>query len=112
MNIGNMPKLPDMPFFQMPDNIAPPTFDLAPPSFGNMNAPSPSDLDFDESSEYFYKPTFKSLDDYSSETLLRKEFKPLRKFNQKIDSNMFSPNTHNRFFVIRSNNIDDLHKVS
>ena len=103
-----MPKLPEMPMFTMPDNLAPPTFDLAPPTMKSQTTDTA--LDFDQTTEYFFKPAFTSLPDYSDENVLRTEFKPLRDFNLKVDISGFKT-VDSSFFIIRSNNIDDIHKV-
>ena len=109
MNIGNMPKLPDMPMFTMPDNLAPPTFDIAPPTFKPPTSETPTE--FDQSSEYFFKPPFVSLTDNSDDNALRSAFKGLRNFNRKFDTAGFK-HPDCSYFIIRSNNIDDIHKVS
>ena len=108
MNIENMPKLPGINNLAMPDNIAPPTLDIAPPTM--KSEPADSKKSFDETHEYFYKPELITFPDYSSEDELRKQFPVLSHFNYKVDKEQFNdPNNH--FFIIRSNNIDDIHKV-
>ena len=104
-----MPKLPEMPVFNIPDNLAPPTFDIAPPTLTGQGA-TKANVEFDKSSEYFHKPAFTSLPDYSNEAEVYAKFPPIRHANKKADVSIFK-RPESSFFVIRSNNIDDIHKV-
>lgn len=108
MTIGNKPKLPSMPMFKIPDNLAPPTFDLAPPTLQTQTLDA--NVDFDKSSDYYFKPQFTSLPDYTNDTELKAKFKAISQINQKLDVQSFK-HEDNNFFIIRSNNIDDIHKV-
>lgn len=110
MNIGNIPKLPEMPIFSMPDNLAPPTFDIAPPTLPGQGATAKANVDFDKSSDYYHKPAFTSLPDYSNEAEVYAKFAPIRHANRKADVSIFKQ-PESSFFIIRSNNIDDIHKV-
>ena len=95
-----MPKLPDMPMFNITDKLAPPTFDLAQPI---LKQGTENNFEFDMSKDYYYKPPFVTLPAYSDENELRSKFKPLKNFNKKIDlASLDLPNSN--FFIIRSNN--------
>jgi hypothetical protein len=64
--------------------------------------------EFLESSEYFYTPPLKSVSEVPTEKELLATFPSIRNFNQKLDVDQFKDE---KFFVIRSNNVDDIHKV-
>lgn len=110
MNIGNMPKLPEMPIFTMPDNLASPNFDIAPPTFKPQTSDANANADFDKTTEFYFKPPFITLPDYSNEAELKTKFKALHNFNRKLDLASLKL-IDSSFFIIRSNNIDDIHKV-
>lgn len=81
------------------------------PKEQTQKATAKKEMSLDEflgSSEYFYTPPLKSV----SETPTRKElveaFPSLKNFNQKLDVDHFK---NEKFFIIRSNNVDDIHKV-
>ena len=65
--------------------------------------------EFLESSDYFYTPALKSVSEQPTKKELIDAFPSLKNFNQKLDVDQFKDE---KFFIIRSNNVDDIHKVS
>ena len=65
--------------------------------------------EFLNSKDYFYTPKFKTVKEEPTEKDLAEAFPALRCANQKLEVNGFS---NEKFFIIRSNNVDDIHKVN
>ena len=102
------PKKPDTNQLAMFDTTAQPRLDIAPPTM--KPKPANTQVSLEDTSQYFYKPKFVSLSDYSSETELRKQFPALSDFNYRVGKEEFN-DPKLSFFVIRCKKIDDIHKV-
>lgn len=63
---------------------------------------------FLEGKDYFYTPKLKSIKEKPTDEELKATFSSLQNFNHRIQVDSFQ---NEKFFIIRSNNVDDIHKV-